>query len=92
MTRYLGIHLYTVMQIFITAVIFVVTLTKGAPAFPIIIIILVPVRLLLLNKMWNRETLRYVDTWACRDGGPEDEDLIVDTRGHPLQRTCEAAA
>ena len=71
---YLGIHVYTVVQIVLTVIIFIVTLTKGAPAFPVIIIALVPVRLLLMKKLWSRETLRYVDTWACRAGHPEDED------------------
>ena len=58
----------------LTAVIFIVTLTKGAPAFPIIIIALVPIRLLVMNRMWHRETLRFVDAWACRDGTPEDDE------------------
>lgn len=71
---YLGIHLYTVVQIVVTIIIFILTLTKGAPAFPIIIIALVPIRLLLMNKLWDRETLRFVDAWACRDGTPEDEN------------------
>jgi hypothetical protein len=72
--RYLGIHLYTAVQIIITVVIFVVTLTKGAPAFPLIIIALVPLRLLLMNKIWKRDTLRYIDAWACKDGTPEDDE------------------
>lgn len=71
---YFGVHLYTVSQIVLTVVIFIVTLTKGAPAFPVIIIALVPARLLLMNKLWSRETLRFVDAWACRDGTPEDDD------------------
>lgn len=62
------------MQIVVTIIIFIVTLTKGAPAFPIIIIALVPIRLLLMNKIWDRETLRFVDAWACRDGSPENEN------------------
>lgn len=70
---YLGVHVYTVTQILLTVVIFVVTLTKGAPAFPVIIIALVPARLLLMNKLWSRESLRFVDAWACRDGTPEDD-------------------
>ena len=71
---YWSVHIYTLTQIILTVGIFVTTLTKAAPAFPIIIIALVPVRLLLMNKVWNRETLRYVDAWACRDGTPEDEE------------------
>ena len=61
-----------------TVVIFIVTLTKGAPAFPVLIIALVPVRLLLMKKLWNRETLRFVDAWACRDGTPEDDEDAED--------------
>lgn len=57
-----------------TVVIFIVTLTKGAPAFPVIIIALVPIRLLVMNKLWHRETLRFVDAWACREGTPEDDE------------------
>ena len=70
---YLGIHLYTTVQIVVTLINLIITLTKGAPAFPIIIIALVPIRLLLMNKIWDRETLRFVDAWACRDGTPDDE-------------------
>ena len=62
------------MQIVLTVVIFIVTLTKGAPAFPVIIIALVPARLLLMNKLWSREILRFVDAWACRNGTPEDDE------------------
>ncbi len=71
---YWGTHVYTIVQIVVTVVIFIVTLTKGAPAFPVIIIALVPIRLLLMNRMWHKETLRFVDSWACRDGTPEDDN------------------
>lgn len=71
---YLGVHVYTVVQIVLTVIIFIVTLTKGAPAFPVIIIALVPARLLLMNRLWSRETLRFVDAWACRGGTPEDDE------------------
>lgn len=75
---YRGVHLYTIVQIIVTVVIFIVTLTKAAPAFPVLIIVLVPIRLLLMNKLWNRETLRFVDCWACRKGTPEDDkDLLA---------------
>lgn len=31
-----------------------------------------------MNKLWNRETLRFVDAWACRKGTPEDDrDLLA---------------
>ncbi|KAH0537583.1 hypothetical protein FGG08_005615 [Glutinoglossum americanum] len=69
-----GIHAYTILQIVSTILIFIVTLTKAAPVFPVIIIALVPVRLVIMKKLWNRETLRYVDQWACREGTPEDEE------------------
>ncbi|KAL2689592.1 hypothetical protein Neosp_003650 [[Neocosmospora] mangrovei] len=67
-----GIHAYTITQIILTGIVFGVTLTVAAPAFPLIIIALVPVRLSLMNRLWSRETLRLVDGWACRDGKPED--------------------
>ncbi|MCJ1394554.1 hypothetical protein MMC18_007433 [Xylographa bjoerkii] len=70
---YKGIHVYTMVQIVVTVVIFIVTLTKGAPAFPVIIIALVPLRLMAMNKLWSRDTLRFVDAWACREGTPEDD-------------------
>ena len=63
-------------QIVVTVIIFIVTLTKGAPVFPVVIIALVPLRLLLMKKMWNRETLRFVDAWACREGTPEDDEDV----------------
>ncbi|KAF2204275.1 hypothetical protein GQ43DRAFT_438093 [Delitschia confertaspora ATCC 74209] len=71
---YMPIHAYTLAQIIITVIIFIVTLTKAGPAFPIIIIALVPVRLKIMNRIWNREVLRYVDAWACRDGTVEDDE------------------
>ncbi|KAI4087790.1 MAG: hypothetical protein LQ344_006546 [Seirophora lacunosa] len=75
---YRGVHMYTVVQIVVTVVIFIVTLTRAAPAFPVLIIILVPIRLLLMNRLWSRETLRFVDAWACRKGTPEDDkDLLA---------------
>ena len=85
---YLGIHVYTVVQIILTVVIFIVTLTKGAPVFPVIIIALVPTRLLLMNKLWSRETLRFVDAWACREGTPEDDE-DRDTTTEPVPDTEE---
>ncbi|KAL8857627.1 MAG: hypothetical protein Q9178_005792 [Gyalolechia marmorata] len=75
---YRGVHAYTVVQIVVTIVIFIITPTKAAPAFPVLVIMLVPIRLLLLTKLWNRETLRFVDAWACRKGTPEDDkDLLA---------------
>lgn len=71
---YLQVHLYTLVQIAVTGLIFYVTLTVAGPAFPVIIIALVPMRLLIMNRVWNREMLRYVDSWACRDGCPEDDE------------------
>ncbi|KAL8883850.1 MAG: hypothetical protein Q9215_007976 [Flavoplaca cf. flavocitrina] len=75
---YRGVHAYTLVQIVITIVIFVVTLTIAAPVFPVLIIILVPIRLLLMNRLWDRKVLRFVDAWACRKGSPEDDkDLLA---------------
>jgi hypothetical protein len=71
---YAPIHCYTLVQIIMTVVIFAVTLTKGAPAFPVIVIACVPARLLLMNRVWRREVLRFVDAWACREGTPEDDE------------------
>jgi hypothetical protein len=70
---YVGVHVYTIVQIVITVVVFIMTLTKAAPAFPIVIIALVPIRLLVMNRIWDRETLRFVDAWACKEGTPEDD-------------------
>ena len=76
---YWPVHAYTVSQIVVTVIIFIVTLTQGAPAFPVVIIALVPIRLLLMNRIWSKDTLRFVDAWACRDGTPEDgEDVIAE--------------
>jgi hypothetical protein len=90
--RYLGIHMYTAAQIIITVAIFFVTLTKGAPAFPLIIIALVPIRLWMMNKLWKRDTLRFVDAWACKDGTPEDdEDRSVEKeKSSPLENPLAA--
>uniref|UniRef100_A0A093UVB1 Putative transporter n=1 Tax=Talaromyces marneffei PM1 TaxID=1077442 RepID=A0A093UVB1_TALMA len=71
---YLPIHYYTMLQIVLTTAIFVLTLTKAAPAFPVLIIALVPFRLLFMRRWWNREVLRFVDAWACREGTPEDDE------------------
>lgn len=55
---YRGVHMYTLLQIVITAGIFAITFTPAAPAFPVIIVLLVPIRLRVMNKWWNRETLK----------------------------------
>ena len=54
--------------------IFVVNLTKGAASFPPIIIALVPIQLLLKSRIWDREILRFVDAWVCRQGYLEDNE------------------
>ncbi|RYP72192.1 hypothetical protein DL769_004506 [Monosporascus sp. CRB-8-3] len=71
---WVGVHIYTILQVVMTGVVFGITLTIAAPAFPIIIIILVPIRLKIMNRLWDRATLRWVDGWACREGKPEDDD------------------
>jgi hypothetical protein len=71
---YRGIHTYTAVQVVVTIGIFLITLTKAAPSFPIFIIGLVPVRLFLMKRWWHRDTLRFVDAWACRAGTPEDDE------------------
>lgn len=84
---WIGVHVYTILQVVLTGVVFGVTLTVAAPAFPIIIISLVPIRLKVMNRLWDRETLRWVDGWACREGKPED----VDTPGETLfGRDCSS--
>lgn len=85
---YAPIHGYTVVQIIVTVIIFIVTLTKGAPAFPVIIIACVPARLLLMNRTWRREVLRFVDAWACREGTPEDDE---DSRAAATRREDDIA-
>ncbi|KAK2748898.1 hypothetical protein FQN57_007181 [Myotisia sp. PD_48] len=71
---YLPIHLYTILQLILTGGIFALTLTRGAPAFPILIIMLVPFRLLVMKHWWKKEVLRFVDAWACKPGTPEDDE------------------
>ena len=71
---YWGVHAYTLFEIVATVVVFIVTLTVAGPAFPVLIIALVPFRLFAMNRIWGRETLRLVDRWACREGCPEDEE------------------
>lgn len=72
--NYWGIHMFTVAQIVMAGLILYVTLTPAAPAFPVIIIALVPVRLWVMVRLWDRETLRFVDEWACRSGMLEDDE------------------
>ncbi|RGP67858.1 hypothetical protein FSPOR_5693 [Fusarium sporotrichioides] len=50
---WLGIHMYTITQIVMTGIVFGVTLTVAAPAFPLIIIALVPIRLSVMNRIWS---------------------------------------
>ncbi|RYP24114.1 hypothetical protein DL767_008644 [Monosporascus sp. MG133] len=71
---WVGVHIYTILQVVMTGIVFGVTLTIAAPAFPIIIVALVPIRLKVMNHLWDRATLRWVDGWACREGKPEDDD------------------
>lgn len=88
---YLPIHLYTILQIVITIVIFIVTLTRAAPAFPVLIIALVPFRLLVMKKWWPREVLRFVDAWACREGTPEDDEDAEKLAASPTQEPSDGA-
>ena len=86
---WLAMHGYTITQIVLTGIVFGVTLTVAAPAFPILIILLVPMRLKLLNHMWTKETLRWVDGWACRAGHPEDEEPGAAT--HDIEENASSA-
>ena len=70
---YLQLHLYTLTQLIVTGVVFYITLTVAGPAFPVVIIALVPTRLLIMNRIWSPDVLKYVDAWACREGCPEDD-------------------
>lgn len=81
---WLGVHAYTVTQLVLTGVVFAITLTVAAPAFPLVIVALVPVRLTLMNRLWSLDTLRFVDAWACRPGKPEDR---LDSPDTPLTST-----
>lgn len=76
-----GVHTYTTTQLALTGVVFGVTLTVAAPAFPLIVMALVPVRLSLVNRVWGRETLKRVDGWACRGGSPEEIEELPDADG-----------
>jgi len=82
--------MYTLLQIFLTGGIFAVTFTPGAPVFPVIIVLLVPVRLKVMNRYWARETLKHVDSWACRPGetldGEEEEEEEGLKREYVVQR------
>ncbi|KAL7270188.1 hypothetical protein RUND412_007116 [Rhizina undulata] len=69
---YKGIHVYTLLQIVITAGIFVITFTPGAPVFPVIVVLLVPIRLKIMNRFWSIQTLNFVDSWACKEGDFDD--------------------
>lgn len=76
-------------QVALTIFIFVVTLTKAAPAFPVITIALVPVRLSLMNRIWRREVLRFADAWAYKEGTSEDdEDESARTLRNDDQGVC----
>lgn len=78
---YWPIHGYTMTQIVATGIIFYITLTVVSPAFPVIIIALVPTRLLVMNRIWGKEVLRHVDAWACKEGTPEgDQDTRAKRR------------
>ncbi|KAL5334365.1 HCO3 transporter family-domain-containing protein [Aspergillus crustosus] len=82
---YIPVHIYTLLQIITTVVIFIVTLTRAAPAFPLLIVALVPFRLLLMKRWWSREVLRFVDAWACKEGTPEDDEDADSKRNETVQ-------
>ena len=82
---YASVHVYTVLQVIVTVAILIITFTPAAPVFPVLIIALVPLRLLGMRRLWNRETLRFVDAWACREGTPEDQE-------DQTQRDCNEIA
>ncbi|PHH73035.1 hypothetical protein CDD82_5682 [Ophiocordyceps australis] len=88
---WLAIHCFTLSQIMLTAAIFAMTLTVAAPAFPLVIVALVPVRLSLMNRIWSRPLLRAVDGWACRPGKPEDDGALQPQAQH-LSRDEEKGA
>lgn len=59
-----GSHVYKALQIAPVNLNFVFTMTMAAPAFPLMIVALVPGRLLLMNRTKNGGTLRFVGAWG----------------------------
>ena len=49
-----------------------------------------PARLLIMNRLWPSETLRFVDAWACRKGTPEDEIDHVETQPEISEEMIES--
>lgn len=71
---YWSIHTYTLLQITIAIIAFAISLTSAGPAFPLLVVACVPMRLLVVRRIWSRQTLRIVDRWSCREGSPEDDE------------------
>lgn len=81
---YIPLHIFTALQLVITIGIFIMTLSNtAAPAFPLVIVLLVPLRLMVMGRVYERmwgsirgkSVLAFVDAWACRDGAPGADEL-----------------
>ena len=88
---YAGEHWYTIVQIVLTAGIFAITFTPAAPAFPVIIVLLAPVRLKIMNRYWGVNTLKGVDSWACRPGLGNDFRSTKERREEEEEMAVEEA-
>lgn len=64
---------FTLLQLLIVAVIFAVSQTKVGIAFPILIVLLVPLRLLVLPKLFSAHTLEALDPRHGLIAVPDDE-------------------
>lgn len=71
-------HLFTVVQLTCLSLLWVVMATAAALAFPFMLLLTIPVRMLLLPRLFNRRELQSVShTWSSLARGTEHGLLLT---------------
>uniref|UniRef100_A0AAQ4R131 Anion exchange protein n=1 Tax=Gasterosteus aculeatus aculeatus TaxID=481459 RepID=A0AAQ4R131_GASAC len=76
--RTMRMHLFTVVQLTCLSLLWVVMATAAALAFPFMLLLTIPVRMLLLPRLFNRRELQSVShTWSSLARGTEHGLLLT---------------
>jgi hypothetical protein len=76
---------FTALQLVIVAAIFLITLTEGGIIFPVLIILLIPIRLYLLPRVFAQRTIELLDPRESGDSGNSSSSSSNSSSGSDLK-------
>ncbi|XP_046565227.1 anion exchange protein 2-like [Haliotis rubra] len=71
--RTLKMHIFTVIQLVCLVILWVIKSTQGALAFPFVLLLLIPLRLQIMSRFFNKQELHELDKEEDESDDDEDE-------------------